>query len=251
MMNIHFSFFCRSGRSNSKGYSPIVLRIIYRQERRDLYTGLYCNKEHWEVDAGLVSRVYKPAVTINQNLEQIRYKAMQALDELKFSKEVFTIDDLANKIKGKEEKPDRLIDYLKTRNKELHKKAGVDITHATYEKYERILRYMIEFLEDQFKVRNYPLTKMNGKFLEDYFHYLRTVKQIANNTAVKYMSSLKTILMPAIKGGTIRPDPYGETKFRSKVIYKGFLTDEEIAKLIEVVLDSHDLDRIRDQYLFC
>lgn len=251
MMYIHFSFLCRNGRSNSKGQSPIVLRVIYRQERKDFYTGLYCDKHHWNAEAGMVISSYKPAVTINQNLEQIRYKAQQALDELKYSGNVFTIDDLANKIKGKEEKPSLLIDYLKFRNKELSLKAGVDITNATYEKYERILRYMIEFLEDKFKLKNYALAKIDGKFLEKYFHHLRIVRQISNNTAVKYMTSLKTMLMPAIMGGIIRPDPYGETKFRSKVIYKGFLTDEEIEKLVEVVLNSIDLERIRDQYLFC
>ena len=29
LLQIHFSFLCRAGRSNKKGLSPIVLRIIY------------------------------------------------------------------------------------------------------------------------------------------------------------------------------------------------------------------------------
>src|SRR6185295_12232551 len=97
-------------------------------------------------------------------------------------------------------------------------------------------RYMIDFLEEEYKVKNYLLSKIDGKFLEKYFHYLRTIRTIANNTAVKYMTSLKTILMPAIRNGAIIQDPYLQTKFRIKTIYIGFLTDEEIKSLTKVKL---------------
>jgi Arm DNA-binding domain len=54
LLHIHFSFLCRSKRSNEKGQSPIVLRIIYRHERRDVYTGLYCSKDDWNAEADQV-----------------------------------------------------------------------------------------------------------------------------------------------------------------------------------------------------
>jgi hypothetical protein len=104
-MHIHFSFLCRTGRSNKNGESPIVLRIIYRQERGDLYTGLYCLKDAWDAEAGKVSYSCKHATTINQNVDMIGHQAVNRFDELKFSGKSFTIDDLVNKLKGKEEKP--------------------------------------------------------------------------------------------------------------------------------------------------
>lgn len=251
LLHIHFSFLCRSGRSNQKGQSPIVLRIIYREERRDVYTGLYCPKDDWDAEAGQVKSNGKQASTINKNLDMINHQALNRFDELKFTGNPFAIDELVNKLKGKEEKPTLLIDYLKSRNKEIKQRAGMDITHTTYEKYERSLRFMIDFLEKEYKVKNYLLARIDGKFLEKYFHYLRIVKMIGNNTSVKYMTSLKTVLMPAIQTGIIRQDPYRQLKFRSKTIHKGFLTDEEIQMLTDVALNSPDLERIRDQYLFC
>ncbi len=173
---------------------------------------------------------------INKNLELISYKAMQALDQLKFSGSPFTIDELAASVKGKEEKPTLLIDFLTIRNKEFKKKAGLDITHTIYEKYERSQRYTIDFIEKEFKQKNYPLVRIDSKFLEKYFQYLRGTRKIGNNTAIKYMTSLKTLLMPAIQTGIIRNDPYREIKFRSKTIHKGFLTDEEIELLIRANL---------------
>ena len=250
-MHVHFSFLCRTTRTNKKGQSPIVLRIIYRAERRDLYTGLYCSQNDWDTETGRVDSKCRQAATINKNLELINHQAINRFDELKFTGNPFTLDELVNKLKGKEEKPTLLIEFLKTRNEELKLRAGVDIVQATYEKYERILRYMIDFLEKEYKVKNYLLAKIDSKFLEKYFHHLRIEKEIGNNTAVKYMTSLKTILMPAIRAGIILQDPYRQTKFKSKTIHKGFLTDEEIKTLTDVKLANPDLERIRDQYLLC
>ena len=133
----------------------------------------------------------------------------------------------------------------------MKERKGIDISAATYEKYERSLRFVIDFLQNEFQVKNYPLVKIDTRFLEKYFQYLRVSKNIGNNTAVKYMTSLKTILMPAIKAAIIRNDPFKEIKYRSKTIQKGFLSSEEIDLLIKVELPSLDLQRIRDQYIFC
>jgi hypothetical protein len=68
LMHIHFSFLCRLKRCNKKDESPVVFRIIYRGERRDLYTGLYCLKNNWDVEAGIVNSNCKRASIINKNL---------------------------------------------------------------------------------------------------------------------------------------------------------------------------------------
>ncbi len=251
LLHVHFSFFCRKGRTNIKGQSPIVLRIIYRQERRDIFTGLYCNHQHWDNSTGKVRSCNKLAVTINKNIELINYQAMQVFDQLKFSRTPFTIDELVSKIKGKEERPVLLVEYLSARITEFGKKKGFDISRPTYEKYERSGRFVMNFLETQFNVKNYALVKIDSLFLKEYFQYLRTIRGIGNNTAVKYMAFFKTLLMPAIQTGVIRHDPYKNVKFRFKTIPKGFLTDEEIGLLVNLTFGSPDLERIRDQFLFC
>lgn len=251
LIQIHYSFLCRQCRTNKKGHAPIVLRVIYRQERRDIYTGLYCPPQHWDHEGCKVLSNSEKGATINRNLEMITYKALQIFDQFKFSGNPFTIDDLVSQIKGQEQKPTLLVDYLQSRNKELKDRKGIDISAATYEKYERSLRFVIDFLEKEYKVKNYPLVKIDSRFLERYFQFLRITKKIGNNTSVKYMTSLKTILMPAIKSVIIRNDPFREIKFKAKTVQKGFLTSEEIDMLTNIKFKSPDLRRIRDQYLFC
>jgi len=56
--------------------SPIELRIIYRNERKDIYTGLYCDIDSWDNVSGRVKSNCKQAATINKNLELINHQAL-------------------------------------------------------------------------------------------------------------------------------------------------------------------------------
>jgi hypothetical protein len=94
-------------------------------------------------------------IAINQNLEHIIHKAHHAFEELKFSGHQFTLDELVDKLKGKEERPSLLIDYLQDASDKLKNRLDVDLASPTYEKYVRCARHMMTFLETAYKVKNY------------------------------------------------------------------------------------------------
>ena len=45
LLNIRFSFLCRTTRSNADGKNLIVFRISFRSERRDIFTDLIINDD--------------------------------------------------------------------------------------------------------------------------------------------------------------------------------------------------------------
>lgn len=249
LLNIRISFFNRKSHPNEEGNLPIILRITFRGERRDIFTGLYCAKGQWDTKNArlLPTKENKP---VNANLDLIQRKAFETFDQLKYADEPFTIDELVDKLKGKEEKPVLLMDYLEDQKLKLKKRLHVDISAATYDKYRRSASHMLEFLTKEFKVRNYSLSRIDKIFLEQYFQYLRSVRKISHNSAVKYVTFLKTILMAVIQSGVIRNDPFRELKLRQKPVPKGYLTQEEIDMLSSASIESKDLDRIRDIFLF-
>jgi site-specific recombinase XerD len=251
LMHIHVNFLCRQDRINKKGESPIVLRVIYRRERRDIYTGLYCKNEDWDNEMGVMKIKLKKSVPFNENLDLIRYKAMQVFDEMKYSGIPFTLDELVRKIKGDEEKPVLLAEFLELRKMEMKQRVFIDITPTTFEKYERVLRFALEFLLAEHKTKNIPFVQVDGRFLEKFFQYLRSNRKIGNNTSVKYIGAFRTLLMPAIKDGVIRKNPFVEVKFKSKKVYKGYLTNEELERILKADLKSIHLERVRDQFVFC
>ena len=249
-MDIRFGFMLRNTSPNKKGQFPIIFRITFRNERRDLFTGLYCSKKDWNASAGKFDRKSKMAVEGNRNLEMLHRKAANAFDQLRFNGDVFSLEELIDKIKGKEERPQLLIDYLREGAEKVKLRAGVDVTKATYEKYRRSVLHMEEFLMKEFKVRNYSINRLNTHFLEKYFRYLRTTRNLQHNTAVKHLSFVKTVLLPAIRAGVIKNDPFRELKLRLKPVYPGFLNQEEIDKLVALELRDRNMARKRDIFLF-
>lgn len=250
LLNVRISFFNRKTHPNEHGNFPIILRITYRNERRDAFTGLYCDTDQWSAkNARLIAT--KANGPVNANLDLIERKAFEAFEGFKYVGDPFTIDELMDRVKGKEEKPVLLMDYLEDQKNKLKKRLHVDITAAKYDKYQRSASHMQEFLTKEFKVRNYSLIRIDKTFLEQYFQYLRSVRKISHNSAVKYITFLKTILMPAIQGGVFKNDPFRELKLRQKPVHKGYLTQEEIDMLTATKMNSKDLDRIRDIFLFC
>jgi hypothetical protein len=138
-----FSFICRRTYANDEGKNPLVLRVVFRKERRDAFTGLYCFRSNWDANSRAVLKTGKSFRMVNQNLQIILQRANRAFGQLKFSGVPFTIDEFISKMKGIEEGPELLIDFLQ---------AG-------------------------YNVKNYPLSKIDAKFLENYY-FMRTDKQI-------------------------------------------------------------------------
>lgn len=250
LLDIRFNFLCRSTHQNEQGKNPIVLRINFNKDRRDIFTGLHCSKINWDAEENKVSKKDKSFQSINETLEIILRKANNAFDALRFSREIFSIDELVDKIKGKDQKPELLIDFLEAEIGKVKKRIGVDLTLSSFYRYRRTLQYVKDFLQTEFKARNYTINRIDSKFMELYFQYLRIVKKLAHNSALKLLQMFKSNLKPLIKTGIIKSDPFEGLKLRPKPVYPDFLTKEELDKIINTDLQDPILDRKRDIFLF-
>jgi hypothetical protein len=97
LLDVRFSFFCRKSHKNENGKNPIVLRISFNGDRRDLFTGLYCRKRDWNPLTQQVAASDKSSKTINENLATILRKVNHVFDSLRFSQAAFSINELVIK----------------------------------------------------------------------------------------------------------------------------------------------------------
>ena len=54
-MEIHFNFLLRASHKYANRDSPIVFRIVFRGQRKDVFTGMGCPVEHWMKNERVVS----------------------------------------------------------------------------------------------------------------------------------------------------------------------------------------------------
>ena len=61
-------------------------------------------------------------------------------------------------------------------------------------KHETTMKYVVEFMQHKSNQSDILLKEITPDFIREYEHYLRTVKNIANNTTVKYIRNTGKIL---------------------------------------------------------
>lgn len=250
LLDINLHFFCRSNHTYKNGANPIVLRITYRKQRRDIMTGLSCPIEDWVTDFQGVRSSTRIPSPINRELQTISLKVTERFHELKYSGNVFTIDELVERIRGKEAPPQTMIEYIDGKLSELRERAGLDLADSTYYKYQRTARYLNDFLSFRRGVKNILVGKVvDGEFLKHLFLYLRKEK-FNHNSAVALMNCLKTILRKPVRNGTINRNPFDEFPLTQKTVHRNFLDMEEIKKLQDLENLPQPQDVKRDLFLF-
>jgi len=247
---IYFSFQIRTSRPNQNGESPIVFRIIYRGQRKDVFTGLSCPSKDWLKEERTVSRRNPAASSINHQLHKILANAEYHFNRLKFLGEEFTLDDLVNEMKGKIAPPQTLQEYVEIKEREIVKRTGLDIATTTWYKYKRTLNYLRDFIRFQHGNRTIPVSKIDVDFINGFYQYLRREKQNSHNSCSALMCSLKAILLPAVKNRCIRENPFDAYIMKREQRERGYLDLSEIKALenLEGLTESQSLKR--DAFLF-
>ena len=161
-LDIRFSFFCRSSYTNKSGSNPIVLRITYRSQRKDIFTGLSCLPHQWDAVSQRVKGRGRTATQINGNLDYFNLQCKEQFDSLKYSGRQFTLDEIVLKLKGDEQMPTSILQYLQEKVAGLGDRSGVDITKATVQKYARCIKHMQSFLLTKYRKRDLAVASING-----------------------------------------------------------------------------------------
>lgn len=83
-----------SSRQFNNGESPIVFRVIYRGQRKDVFTGISCLPQYWMKEEQIVSLRFSATNEINHQLHKMLANAEFIFQKLKFKEEEFILDDL-------------------------------------------------------------------------------------------------------------------------------------------------------------
>ena len=249
LLDINLHFFCRARQTYKTGLNPISLRITFRGERREILTGLSCKKNDWYADMQQVNPRGRLAAPTNKELFNILYKVKSRFQELQYSGIDFTIDELVDKIKGREAPPQSLAEYMDLKQQELQERLRVDLAVTTFFRYKRTIKYMSEFLLTRKGVKNIAVSSINTELLKQFFLFLRKQKNQEHNTAVALLNCLKTILKTPVKNGTLRRNPFDDFPLKQKPVFRDYLEVDEIKRLQQLVCLNDDEELKRDLFL--
>lgn len=253
-MNHSFSilFWILNNRISKKsGEAPIMVRITVNGKRAEISTGQKVLPEKWNVNSGKMKGNSEEARRFNKNLTAIHTKLDNIYDDLIAKKSFISAQTIKAIYNGEQSNDHTLLGLFEYHNNQLNAQIGKGYSLGTWKRYNTALKHTREFIKYQYKQDDFNLADLKYEFITEYEFYLRTVKNMSHNTAMKYLVYFKKIVFIAIKNDWIQKDPFARFEIKMKEVKKGYLNKDELQILYNKEINIERIDQVRDIFLFC
>ena len=253
MQNNSFSvlFFIKKSKLLKNGEAPICMRITVNSKRAEVQVKRSVEPDKWNHLKGCAVGKDRKHQEINLYLETVRNRVFQIHRQLEADGKPITAVTIKNIFYGGYDSPKMLIETFNEHNQEYRELMDKEYAKGTVLRYERTVRYLVEFMREQYNCADIPLKSINYEFITKFEHFIKTQKGCAQNATVKYLKNLKKITKTAILKKWINEDPFADIHFKQTKTNRDFLNESELRRIIAKDIDIERLQTVRDIFIFC
>ena len=244
------TFFLKSSTKGTKE-RYVYLRITVDGVPKETST-----KRKWEIDR-LSQRTERAtgsredAKVLNFFLDALYMKIQQFKSELLLAGHPITTQKIMDFVMGRNVSKATVVQEFQKHNDELLALVEKgEYAIGTHVRFEIAKKHVKEYLRYKYNVEDMDFHELNFEFIKDYEFYLKTVKNISHNTAVKYITNFKKIVLLAIDKEIIAADPFKRFKAKKIKVPKKPLSAYELAQLESHNFSTPRLSTVRDIFVF-
>lgn len=244
-------FYVKKSKADEHGMANIYLRITLDGRRaecsihRKIYSSEWNSKTQLALGNSMVSQ------EVNRELGVIKNKIYLIQHQFQRVEKEYTAIDLRDTYLGKGKTLKMLLDIFQEHNDKVESLIGKDFAAGTAERYRTCKKHVTAFIKKKYKKNDIPVQDVDHKFITGLEYYLKTTRNCAHNSTIKYITNFKKIIRIAHANDWIDKDPFVHWKGKLKIVEREFLTEGEIQKIIELELLMERLDQVRDIFIFC
>ena len=243
-------FIMQKGKPNAQGNAPIFARITINYQMTHLATHYYLPPNRWLPKEGRTVGRTKEEKEINAYLDNLRGLIYSKYNEMFLAGEQVTARKLKCRLISKDEKAMTLLDLFDDYIKDHSKLVGVSKTKKTCDRYILTRKRVEEFMQSEYNRTDIAVNDVNPKFITSFEIFLRTQYKLSNNYVMKMIKRFRSIYQVAIDNGWANKNPFVSFKLKFENTERGYLTMEELTKLMNNQLTSKRLEQIRDVFVF-
>jgi site-specific recombinase XerD len=243
-------FYAKKAKAAVNGLIPIYTRITINGKRIELSTNRFVEMSKWSTEAGKMKGASEEARSINNHLDLLKSQIRDSEMELIHRKIAITTETVKSKLLGVDERTRMLVPIFQDHNNKIKELIGKEYAHGTLERYTTSLKHTIEFMQWKYNVSDIDIIKIDHAFITDYEFWLRSVRNCANNTAVKYIKNFNKIIKICLANHWIEKNPFANYKSKVKEVERIYLTEDEIQSIMEKEFKTERLTVVRDIFLF-
>lgn len=243
------TFFLKSSSKEIKDRF-IYLRVTVDGVPKETSTKRKWDMQRWNQKLERATGTKEDAKAVNLFLDSLTAKVNQYRTNLMLEGETLTTQKLIDFILGKTVSKAKVMEEFSLHNNEVLALVPKEYSKVTYIRYETAKAHVHQFLKYKYEIEDLEFRELNYEFIKDFEFYLKTVKNISNNTTLKYISNFKKIVLRAIDKDIISADPFKRFKGKKEKIIKRPLTRQELNLLENHPLPVERLAAVRDVFVF-
>ncbi len=242
-------FYLRRDRKKSDGTCPVMCRITIDGIDTRFNTKLHVQLSKWDVNANKVSGINPESRNLNARLDDIKASLHRIYHDLQRF-DIVTPEKIKGEFLGLDESGETILKLFDKHNEDVASMVGISKSAATLQKYNVTRKHVANFIKKKYRVSDMAVKSINDMFLRDFEVYLLTQERVSHNTMAKFMQFFKRIIILARNNGLIVHDPFANYKIQLKKVDRGYLTEQEMNKIIQKKFLTKRLEQVRDIFIF-
>ncbi len=243
-------FYIKRNGQKANGNMPIMGRITVNGKAIQFGSKVEIKPEYWSVKAGKAIGRSPEAQEVNIVLESIKTTMTKIYRDFQEKEHHVTPEKIKNTFFGIAISHHMLLEQFELHNEDVKKLIGINKSKATYQKYEVTRKHLTNFIKEKYTISDISFKEINHQFLCDFEVYLLTSCGCNSNTTAKFMQFFKRIVIIAKNNGWITADPFANYKIRIAKVDRGYLTQEELDRIINKKFSTKRLEHVRDIFIF-
>ena len=246
------TFFLRRARTTKAGLAPILARITTNGVSKEVYIQCSVPADRWNQSKEWATGRDKLCQQVNAYLNEYRARILAIRQELISKGHEGNCMEIKNLLLNPAAQSKQFLSEFGQYCEKRQGEVGVRITQLTANKYHRLLRYLKEYMQAQYKKDDLPLDRVNYEYLDRLNTFIQTAHNCKTNGAVNLLCCLKNFMLYAIRNEWIEKNPFQYYKLKPEHNKsKDHLTKAELDTLIRKPMPNERIERIRDVFVFC
>jgi len=244
-------FYPKKSETNTEGMVMLYARITINGKRAEYSLGRRVDEQRWDSRGTKLRGTSMEVSNLNRFLDNVKNRLFEVYDTLLKDKLDVSPAIIKNIYLGKAGKEFMVLEIFKEQNDEVESLLGKGFTKGTLQRYKAAYKHVLDYILHKYQRKDIPVRSVDHKFITGLEFYLKSVKSLEHNTAIKYIVNFKKIIRIAYANEWITKDPFFHWKASWKTKEKQYLTQAELDTLKNKKSFLPRLELVRDIFVFC
>jgi len=143
-----------------------------------------------------------------------------------------------------------ILELFARHNDDFADKVGFSRTRGTFDRYRIVYKHLENHIRKKYRKKDIPLSEIRPSFVSGFDTWLRGACHLSPNSVWVYMIALKHIFTLAREEGLMNVNPFVSYESRYTKVDRGYISEEELIRLMEVSVRTPVEEHVRDAFLF-